>query len=80
MKDRSLLILDVHHPLCVSIAKVTFMRGAIMDLGLIEGISDLVRKHTGRKARDDFGHISFMRSVQDVVVNEYVVAEERKLR
>lgn len=51
-----------------------------MDLGLIEGISDLVRKDTGRKARDDFRDVGFMRSVQDVVVDEYVVAEERKLR
>lgn len=50
-----------------------------MDLGLVERIGDLVGKNACRKARDGFCDISFPRSMQNVVVNEYVISEERKL-
>jgi hypothetical protein len=43
-------VLDVHHPLRVSIAEIAVMRGTIVDLGFIERICDLVGKDASGEA------------------------------
>jgi len=51
-----------------------------VDLCLVERVGNLVGENTSRKARDNLCNVGFMRRMQNVVVNEYVVPEERKLR
>jgi hypothetical protein len=63
----------------MGIAKVAFMGWAIVDLGLVEWVGNLVGENTGREAGDHFGNIGLVRSMQNVVVNECVVPKEREL-
>ncbi len=51
-----------------------------MDLGLVERGSNLVGENACRKARNHFGNFGFIRSMQNVVIDEYVVPEEGKLK
>ena len=62
------------------VSEVTLMRETEVDLGLIQWVGDLVGEDTCREARDDLLDASFMRRVQDIVVDEDVVAEERELQ
>ena len=55
------------------------MREAEVDLGLVEGVLDLVRVDTRREARNDLFALELVRGVQDVVVDEDVVPEEVEL-
>ena len=74
------LVLHVDQPLRVCVPKVTLVRETEVDLGLIQWVGDLVGEDTCREARDDLLDASFMRRVQDIVVDEDVVAEERELQ
>ena len=74
------LVRDVDHPLRVRVPKVTVVRQALVDLRLVERVRDLVREHTRREARDELARARRVARVQDVVVDERVVAEERRLR
>ena len=78
-EENDLLIVNVDHPLGMSVSEVTLVREAEVDLGLIQWVGDLVGKDTCREARDDLLDASFMRRVQDIVVDEDVVTEEGKL-
>lgn len=51
-----------------------------MDLGLIKRVCDFVGEDACREARYDLGGSSIMGRVEDVVVDEDVIAEERELR
>ena len=50
-----------------------------MDLGLVERGSNLVGENACRKARNYFCNFGFIRGMQNVVIDEYVVPEEREL-
>ena len=72
-------VLDVDEPLCVRVAEVAFVREPEVDLGLVERVLDFVRVHTGREAGDDLLHLELVRGVEDVIVDEDVVAQEVEL-
>ena len=69
-------ILDIHHPLCMCITEVTLVRQPEVDLGLVQRVCDLVWEDACRQARHDFLGILGVCSVEDVVVDDEVVAEE----
>ena len=50
-----------------------------MDLLLCEGVVDLVGEHAGRETGDDFLRLGDACGVEDVVVNQRVISEERSL-
>jgi hypothetical protein len=74
------LVLDINHPLRMRVAKVALMRGPGVDLVLIQGVLDLIREDTRRKARDDLCRATLVRGFEDVVVDEEIVAQEGELR
>lgn len=51
-----------------------------MDLCLVERVGNLVGENACRKARNNLCNVGFIRRMQNVVVDEYVVPEEGKLR
>lgn len=50
-----------------------------MDLGLVQGVIDLVRVDACRQTGNDLLHPELVRVVEDVVVDEDVLAEEVEL-
>ena len=60
------------------VTEVGLMREAEVDLGLVQGVLDLVRVDTRGEARDDLFALELVRGVQDVVVDEDVVSKEIK--
>lgn len=77
---RSLLVCNVDHPLRVGIAEVTRMRKTKMNLVLVERVFDFVWVDTCRQTRDNLLGTLDVCSVQDVVVDLHVVAEEGRLK
>lgn len=69
-------ILDIHHSLCMCIAEVTLVGQPEMDLGLVQGVCDLVWEDASRQTRHDFLGLLEMCGVEDVIVDDEVVAEE----
>ena len=51
-----------------------------MDFGLVQGVLDLVGEDAGGKAGDDLVHLGFIRSMEDVVVYEHIVAQKAGLQ
>lgn len=74
------LVLDVDHTLGMGIAKVTLMRGARVDLELVEGVLDFVGEDACGEARDDLLDLGLMRGFEDVVVDQDIVAQEGELQ
>ena len=74
-----ILVSNIDHTLGVRIAEVGLVRETQVDLGLVEGVGDLVGIHTRREARDDLLDVGLVRGVQDVVVDQDVLAEEGEL-
>jgi len=50
-----------------------------VNLGLVERGNNLVGENACRKARNHFCNFGFIRGMQNVVIDEYVVPEEREL-
>ena len=63
----------------MGISKVALMGRSTVNLGLVERGNNLVGEDACRKARNHFGNFGFIRSMQNVVIDEYVVPEEREL-
>ena len=74
-----ILVSNIDHTLGVRIAEVALVRQAEVDLGLIEGVRNLVGEDTRRETRDDLLDAGLVCDVQDVVVDEHVVTEEGEL-
>lgn len=74
------LVLHVDQPLRVGIPEVALVREAEVDLGLIERVGDFVREDACREAGYDLLDPGFVCRVEDVVVDDDVIAEERELR
>ena len=72
-------VLNVHEPLCVRVTEVTVVRQAQVDLGLVQGVLDLVGVDASGETGDDLLDLELVRGVQDVVVDEDVVPEEVEL-
>ena len=76
-------ILHIHKALRVRVAKVARVRGAEVDLGLRERVDVVLRVAVGEdargEARDDLLDVVGVCGVQDVVVDEDVVAQEGEL-
>ena len=62
------------------VPEVTLVRESEVDLSLVERVLDLVGVDTGGEAGDDFLAPELMRGMEDVVVDQDVVAQEVKLR
>jgi len=73
------LVLHIYHSLRVGIAEVAFMRRARVDLGLIQWISHFIREHASGEARDELRGVREVGCVQNVIVDQDVIAEERQL-
>ena len=76
----NILVGNIHHALGVCVAKVAVVWQAEVDLSLVERVLDLVGVDTGGEAGDDFLALELMRGMEDVVVDQDVVAQEVKLR
>lgn len=61
------------------IPKIALMRRARVDLGLVERVGDFVGEDAGGEAGDDLFGFDLVGGVQNVVVDEDVVAEEGEL-
>lgn len=73
------LILNINHPLGMGVAKVAFVRQPEVYLGLVQGVCNLVWENTRRQARHDLLGLLEVSSVQDVIIDDEVVAEECSL-
>ena len=61
------------------IAEVALVRQAEVDLGLIEGVRNLVGEDTRRETRDDLLRATFVRALENVVVDQEVISQECQL-
>jgi len=66
---------DIDHALGVRVTVVGVVRRTLMNHGLVNGVRGLVRENAGRQARNDLLDTKLLGVVQDVVVDEQVVAE-----
>lgn len=55
------------------------MRQTEVNLGLVQGVCDLVREDACRQARHDLLGLLEVGSVEDVIVDNEIVTEERGL-
>lgn len=76
---KPLLVLHINHTLRVGIAKVTLVRRADVNLGLIKGVLHLVGEHACRETRHHLLHVVLVGCMQNVIVDEDVVSQERQL-
>lgn len=76
----NILVRDINHSLRMSVSEITLVWQAKVNLALVERVSHFIGEHTCREAGDDFLGLREMSGVQDVVVDEHVVAEESELR
>lgn len=63
----------------MGITEVTLMRQTEVNLGLVQGVCDLVREDACRQARHDLLGLLEVGSVEDVIVDNEIVTEERGL-
>ena len=55
------------------------MWGAEVDLFLCQGVVDLVGEHAGRETGDDLLRLGDACGVEDIVVDQRIISEERSL-
>jgi hypothetical protein len=60
----------------MGVGEVGAVGGTVVDHGLIDGVSSLIREDTGRKARDELLDTELVRALDDVVVHRKVVVVE----
>lgn len=63
----------------MSVAEVALMRRSAVDLGLVQRVLDLVGEDASRKTRDNLLGSFDVCSLKNVVVDQEIVAQERKL-
>lgn len=73
------LVLNIDESLAVGVSEVALMGRSQMDLGLVERVVDLVGEDAGRETRDELDDLVLMRGLENVVVDEEVVAKEGRL-
>lgn len=67
---------DVDHTLCVSVAFIADVRGAVVYHSLIDGVRGLVREDAGRQAGHKLFNFVDPATLHDVVIDEDVLTKK----
>lgn len=75
---RNILVGNIHHPFRMRVAEIAVMRRPEVDLVLVQRVLDFIREDTRRETRDQFDDLGLVRCLQDIIVDERVLAQERQ--